>query len=80
MNEVILADIDGKKVWLHGDRNGHLYSIDRTNFRCNWVVAMGRINWTQARDNCRPIMAWEEGGDPMMDVVYDRNSRYCTIT
>ena len=73
VNEVILADIDGKKVWLHGDRNGHLYSIDRTNNRCNWVVPMGKINWTPGfRDNCRPIMAWEEGGDPTMDVVYDR--------
>jgi alcohol dehydrogenase (cytochrome c) len=34
---------------------------------------MGKINWTTGfRDNCRPIMAWEEGGDPTMDVVYDR--------
>ncbi len=75
VNEVILADIDGKKVWLHGDRNGHLYSIDRTDGQCNWVVALGRINWTPGfKDNCRPIMAWEEGGDPMMDVVYDRRT------
>lgn len=75
VNEVILVDIDDRKVWLHGDRNGHLYSIDRTNGRCNWVVPLGRINWTTGfRDNCRPIMAWEDGGDPSMDVVYDQRT------
>lgn len=71
VNEVILVDIDGKKVWLHGDRNGHLYSIDRTNGQCNWVVPLGDVNWV--RDwgpNCRPIFAW-----PEMDVVYDKPTR-----
>jgi len=76
VNEVVLADIDGKKVWLHGDRNGYVYSIDRTNGRCQWASKLGHINWTPGispdKDNCRPIMAWEEGGDPSMDVVYDR--------
>lgn len=73
VNEVILADIDGNRVWLHADRNGHLYSIDRDTYKCNWVVPISRVNWTTGfRDNCRPIMAWEEGGNPAMDVVYDR--------
>src|SRR5205814_2023367 len=31
VNEHVLADLGGQKVWLHGDRNGFLYSIDRTN-------------------------------------------------
>ncbi|MCH7667501.1 MAG: PQQ-binding-like beta-propeller repeat protein, partial [Acidobacteria bacterium] len=57
VNEVILADIDGRKVWLHADRNGHLYSIDRTNGRCLWVVEITEINWvTGFGDNCRPIV------------------------
>lgn len=71
VNEVILADIDGKKVWLHADRNGYLYSIDRTNARCNWVVPLGRVNWNKGfGENCRPIMNW-----PEKDVVYDKPTR-----
>jgi alcohol dehydrogenase (cytochrome c) len=68
VNEVVLADVDGKKVWLHGDRNGHLYSIDRTNGQCNWVVPLGRVNWVKSwGPNCRPIFNW-----PEKDVVYDK--------
>jgi alcohol dehydrogenase (cytochrome c) len=71
VNEVILADVDGKKVWLHGDRNGHLYSIDRTNGKCNWVVPLGRVNWVKSwGPNCRPIFNW-----PEKDVVYDKPTR-----
>jgi alcohol dehydrogenase (cytochrome c) len=68
VNEVVLADVGGKKVWLHGDRNGHLYSIDRTNGKCVWVVPLGRVNWVKSwGPNCRPVMNW-----PEKDVVYDR--------
>ncbi len=68
VNEVALADIGGKKVWLHGDRNGHLYSIDRTNGKCNWVVPLARVNWVKSwGPNCRPIFNY-----PEKDVVYDR--------
>ncbi len=68
VNEVALADVGGKKVWLHGSRNGHLYSIDRTNGKCNWVVPLGRVNWVKAwGPNCRPIPNW-----PEKDVVYDQ--------
>jgi alcohol dehydrogenase (cytochrome c) len=67
VNEVILADVDGKKVWLHGDRNGHLYSIDRTTGRCNWVVPLGRVNWVKEfGPNCRPVL------NPEKDVTYDK--------
>ncbi|HMV55341.1 MAG TPA: methanol/ethanol family PQQ-dependent dehydrogenase [Rhodocyclaceae bacterium] len=57
-NEVIqVNDEKGRKVWLHADRNGHLYSIDRTNGKCNWVVPIARVNWvTGFSDNCRPIV------------------------
>ena len=75
VNEHILLDIDGKKVWLHGDRNGFLYSIERLTQKCVWTAKLSRINWTNGfGENCRPIMAWEEGGDPSMDVVYDRRT------
>lgn len=55
-NEVILVnDEKGRKAWLHGDRNGHLYSIDRTSGKCHWVVPIARVNWvTGFSDNCRP--------------------------
>ena len=57
-NEVIMVDDEkGRKVWVHGDRNGHLYSIDRTNGKCNWVVPIARVNWvTGFGENCRPIV------------------------
>ncbi|EGK70935.1 Putative PQQ-dependent dehydrogenase [Methyloversatilis universalis FAM5] len=57
-NETILVDDEkGRKVWLHGDRNGHLYSIDRVTGKCNWVVPIARVNWvTGFSDNCRPIV------------------------
>jgi alcohol dehydrogenase (cytochrome c) len=55
-NEVILVnDEKGRKAWLHGDRNGHLYSIDRTSGRCHWVVPIARVNWVNGfAENCRP--------------------------
>ena len=31
VNEMILVDVGGKKLWLHGSRNGHVYGIDRVN-------------------------------------------------
>ena len=45
MNEVVLADIGGKKLWLHGDRNGFLYAIDRTNGRFVYGSPISQINW-----------------------------------
>jgi alcohol dehydrogenase (cytochrome c) len=68
VNEVILADVGGKKVWLHGDRNGHLYSVDRVTAKCNYVVPLGRVNWVKKfGENCRP-----EFNYPEKDVVYDK--------
>ncbi len=67
VNEVILADVGGSKIWLHGSRNGHLYSIDRTTGKCNWVVPLGRVNWVKEfGPNCRPIY------NPEKDVTYDK--------
>jgi alcohol dehydrogenase (cytochrome c) len=55
-NEVILiTDKQNRKTWLHADRNGHLYSIDRKTYACNWVVPMQRVNWVKSwGENCRP--------------------------
>jgi len=68
VNELILANVDGDKVMLKGDRNGYLYSLDPEDMTCNWVVPLGEVNWNKGfGDNCRPIFDW-----PEMDVVYDR--------
>jgi alcohol dehydrogenase (cytochrome c) len=79
VNEMILVDLGGKKMWLHGSRNGHLYGIDRENttktkygneHKCVWVTAMQRVNWTKPitpANNCKPIYNW-----PEKDIVYDK--------
>ncbi len=68
VNEVVLADVQGRKVWLHGDRNGYFYAIDRTNGKFIYATAISRINWNKGftREG-RPIFNW-----PEKDVVYDR--------
>jgi alcohol dehydrogenase (cytochrome c) len=56
-NEPILADIDGKRVWLHGDRNGFLYKIDRTNGKFIWGKEISKVNWaTGFTAEGRPIV------------------------
>lgn len=74
VNEVILADVDGEKVWLHGDRNGFLYNIDRTNGQCNWAVPLSKINWmTGFGENCRPIVNPEKSPEAMGYDTVTRN-------
>ncbi|HUF20659.1 MAG TPA: PQQ-dependent dehydrogenase, methanol/ethanol family [Burkholderiales bacterium] len=80
VNEHVLVELGGKKLWLHASRNGHVYGIDRNNTRrtkhgnehvCVWVTALSRVNYVKepisTKNNCRPIYDW-----PKMDVVYDR--------
>ncbi len=79
VNEMILVDLGGKKMWLHGSRNGHIYGIDRENtvktkygneHKCIWVTALQRVNWTKPitpANNCKPIYNY-----PEKDVVYDK--------
>jgi alcohol dehydrogenase (cytochrome c) len=56
-NEPILADVNGKKVWLHGDRNGFLYKIDRTNGKFVWGKEISKVNWaTGFTPEGRPIV------------------------
>jgi alcohol dehydrogenase (cytochrome c) len=80
VNEVILVDLGGKKLWLHGSRNGHLYGIDRATttktkygdeHKCVWATQLQRVNWTKEpinpSNNCKPIYNY-----PEKDVVYDK--------
>jgi alcohol dehydrogenase (cytochrome c) len=58
VNETILADIGGRQVWLHGDRNGFLYNIDRTNGKFVWAKEISTVNWaTGFTEEGRPIVA-----------------------
>ena len=68
VNETVLAEIDGQKVWLHADRTGHFYSIDRTNGSLNYDVPLGKVNWNQGFDpkTSRPTFVYRE-----MDVTFD---------
>ena len=57
VNEHILADVGGRKVWLHGDRNGFLYSIDRTNGKFVYGREISKVNWaTGFTAEGRPIV------------------------
>jgi alcohol dehydrogenase (cytochrome c) len=57
VNEHILADLGGSKVWLHGDRNGFLYSIDRTNGKFIYGKEISKVNWaTGFTPQGRPIV------------------------
>jgi alcohol dehydrogenase (cytochrome c) len=81
VNENVLIDLGGKKLFIHGDRNGHIYGIDRVNTRrtkygrehiCVWVNTLLVVNWVKEpispqKNNCRPVFNY-----PEMDVVYDR--------
>ncbi len=65
-NEPILVDYGSEKVWLHGDRNGFLYKIDRTNGKFRYGVPISIVNWTSGFDeNGRPI--WNMDKVPTYD-------------
>jgi len=81
VNENVLIDLGGKKLYVHGDRNGHLYGIDRVNTRktkygrehiCVWATPLLVVNWVKEpispqKNNCRPVFNY-----PEKDVVYDK--------
>lgn len=67
VNETILADIGGERVWLHGDRNGFLYKVDRTNGKFIWGKEISKVNWmTGFTPEGRPII------DENMVPTYDK--------
>ena len=65
-NEPILVDYGDEKVWLHGDRNGYLYKIDRTNGRFKYGKEISIVNWSKGFDSTgRPI--WNMDKVPTYD-------------
>lgn len=57
-NEPVLLDLaDGRKVYMHGDRNGFLYAIDRTDSSFVYGVEISKVNWaTGFTPEGRPIV------------------------
>lgn len=56
-NEPVLLDVDGKKLWMHGDRNGFLYAINRENSKFVYGVPISKVNWaTGFTADGRPIV------------------------
>lgn len=56
-NEPVLLDVDGRKLWMHGDRNGFLYAIDRTDSGFVYGVPISKVNWaTGFTPEGRPIV------------------------
>lgn len=56
-NEAVLMDVDGKQLYFHGDRNGILYAIDRTDSAFEWGVPISIVNWmTGFEADGRPIV------------------------
>ena len=57
VNELVLADLGSEKVWLHGDRNGFLYKIDRTNGKFKYGKEISKVNWaTGFTPEGRPVV------------------------
>lgn len=57
VNENVLADVDGKKLWLHGDRNGFLYGINRADGTFVYGSPISKVNWTTGfTEKGRPIV------------------------
>ena len=50
VNEVILAPVKGRKAWIHGDRNGYFYAIDRTDGKFIYGTPLSPINWANGLD------------------------------
>ncbi|MBI3988453.1 MAG: PQQ-dependent dehydrogenase, methanol/ethanol family [candidate division NC10 bacterium] len=68
VNEVILVDIKGRKAWIHADRNGYFYAIDRMNGKFIYAVPLSPVNWALGLDpkTGRPIF------NPEKSVYRDR--------
>jgi len=56
VNENILVNARGKKAWVHADRNGYFYAIDRTNGNFLYARPISEVNWGKLDANGRPIV------------------------
>ena len=51
ISENVFADVDGKKLTLHANRNGFGYAVDRTNGAFQWATPfVKKVTWTKGID------------------------------
>jgi alcohol dehydrogenase (cytochrome c) len=60
VNEQLLTTVRGKKAWIHADRNGYFYAIDRSNGKFIYAKPISEVNWSKLDDNGRPIVNAEK--------------------
>lgn len=56
VNEQLLTTVRGKKAWIHTDRNGYFYAIDRGNGKLVYAKPISVVNWSKLDANGRPIV------------------------
>jgi alcohol dehydrogenase (cytochrome c) len=56
VNEQVLTTVRGKKAWIHADRNGYFYAIDRTNGKFIYGKPIAVVNWATLDVNGRPVV------------------------
>ena len=56
VNENILVDARGKKAWVHADRNGYLYTVDRSNGKFLHAQPISEVNWGTIDPSGRPVV------------------------
>lgn len=56
VNEQLLTTVRGKKAWIHADRNGYFYAIDRSNGKFIYGKPIAKVNWATLDSNGRPVV------------------------
>jgi glucose dehydrogenase len=51
-----LTTVRGKKAWIHADRNGYFYAIDRANGKFIYGKPIAVVNWSTLDANGRPVV------------------------
>ena len=56
VNESILTSVHGHKAWVHADRNGFFYAIDRGSGELIYHRPIAEVNWATLDGNGRPVV------------------------
>ena len=56
VNEQLLTTVRGKKAWIHADRNGYFYAIDRSNGKFIYGKPIAKVNWATLDGSGRPVV------------------------
>jgi alcohol dehydrogenase (cytochrome c) len=56
VNEQLLTTVRGQKSWIHADRNGYFYAINRGNGKLIYAKPISEVNWATLDAAGRPIV------------------------